>query len=160
MKKVYEIDLSTKGIKELQKGLKEYEKFLKSKCGEMCKRLAEIGVTKAQAYFKIPYDGENDVVVDWENRGECEVAVVATGLAVLFLEFGSGILMGSGHKEPMGFGPGTYNPESDNWKNPDGWIYAHDKPRSYGNAPSAAMYTSRKEVEMEIERVAREVFKL
>lgn len=159
MKKVYNIDLSASGIKDLQSGLKEYEKFLESKTEELCERLAEFGVQKATAYFKVPYDGNNDVFVKWKSRGKNQVAVLAVGQAVLFLEFGAGKMMGYGHPEPMGFGPGTY-PGKGHWDDPNGWIYQHDRPRSYGNPPSAAMYNAHKEVGLEIERMAREVFAL
>ena len=160
MKRTYEVSLSAHGIEQLKNGLKEYEKWLGEKCGVLCERLAELGVKKATAYFKVPYDGANDLDVTWESRGGNEVAVVATGSVVLFLEFGAGALMGYGHPDPMGFGPGTYNPDSNKWQSPSGWIYRHDKPRSYGNPPSAAMYNAHKEVEMEIASVAREVFDL
>lgn len=48
--------------------------------------------------------------------------------AILFLEFGAG-LVGYGHPRAaeFGYGPGTY-PGSGNWDNPDGWVYPTSDP--------------------------------
>jgi hypothetical protein len=84
-------------------------------------------------------------------------AVMANGQAVLFIEFGSG-LIGFGHPEPHGMGPGTY-PGKGHWNDPNGWYYAHGK-KSHGNPPNMPMYTTVKELEQELERMVKEVFDL
>ena len=157
MKKTYNIDLSSKGIKELQKGLKEYDKWLKKKSDELCKRLATMGAIKASANFGvIKYDGPEDHEISVEER-DGGYAVVARGQTVLFVEFGSG-LIGYGHPEPHGMGPGTY-PGKGHWNDPDGWYYAHGK-KSHGNPPNMPMYNTVKELEQELARVVKEVFEL
>lgn len=157
MKKRYEIDLSSAGIKELQRGLKEYDKWLKKKSEELCKRLAEIGVQKAEVNFAAAYyDGNEDHAITVEPK-DGGYAVRASGAAVLFVEFGTG-LIGYGHPEPHGLGPGTY-PGKGHWDDPNGWYYAHGR-KSHGNPPNAPMYNTVKELEMELAQVAREVLEL
>ena len=157
MKKTYDIDLSDKGIKELQKGLKEYDKWIKKKSDELCKRLATMGAIKASANFGvIKYDGPEDHTISVEER-DGGYAVVARGRTVLFVEFGSG-LVGYGHPEPHEYGPGTY-PGKGHWNDPNGWYYAHGK-KSHGNPTNMPMYNTVKELEQELARVVKEVFEL
>ena len=137
------------GYEAIVDSVEEYERRLTEKTNMIVSRLAQMGARTAGMYFKVPYDGEGDVSVTWEPRGDGVAAVVASGSIVLFLEFGAGYLMGSGHPEPMGYGPGTYNPTSNNWKNPNGWYYKRDT-KSYGNPPAAAMYQARKELEQNL----------
>lgn len=156
MKRKYEIDLSDKGIKDLRQGLNDFDKWLKQKSEELCKRLADLGVTKAELYFsQAIYDG----VYDYEIHAEkCTggYAVKASGEKILFIEFGSG-LIGYGHPEVQNMGPGTF-PGKGHWNNPKGWYYEHGK-KSHGNPPNMPMYKSVKELEQELERVVKEVFK-
>lgn len=157
MKKTYNIDLSDKGIKELQNGLKEYDKWLKKKSDELCKRLADMGAQKAEVNFAAAYyDGDEDHTISVEQRGDGYV-VRASGETVLFVEFGTG-LIGYGHPEEHGMGPGTY-PGKGHWNDPNGWYYAHGK-KSHGNPPNMPMYTTVKELEQELARVVKEVFEL
>lgn len=136
--------------------LDEFEQRLTDKTSRLVARLAQMGAQSAGIGFSgASYDGDGSVSVTWESRGENAAAVVAAGNAVLFIEFGAGYLMGYGHPDPMGFGPGTY-PGKGHWNDPQGWIYAHDKPRSFGNPPTAAMYNARKELEQNLIDLARE----
>ena len=156
MKRKYEIELSDKGIKDLRQGLNDFDKWLKQKSEELCKRLADLGVTKAELYFsQAIYDG----VYEYEVHAEkCAggYAVKASGEKILFIEFGSG-LIGYGHPEVQNMGPGTF-PGKGHWNNPKGWYYEHGK-KSHGNPPNMPMYKSVKELEQELERVVKEVFK-
>lgn len=134
------------------------------KVPEFLNRLAQMGMEQAQLdYVMARYDGEKDVSVTTEQRGENVVAIVAAGKSVLFLEFGAGYLFGFGHPEADKYdmGPGTYpttKPEGEQgWNDPNGWWYAHNK-HTYGNAPSMGMYNARKTIEMELTRIAQEVF--
>lgn len=157
MKKTYNIDLSDKGIKELQNGLKEYDKWIKKKSDELCKRLSDMGAQKAEINFSAAYyDGDEDHTISVEQRGDGYV-VRASGETVLFVEFGTG-LIGYGHPEEHGMGPGTY-PGKGHWNDPNGWYYAHGK-KSHGNPPNMPMYTTVKELEQELARVVKEVFEL
>lgn len=158
MKKNYEVDLSSKGIRQLEKALKDYDKWLNKKSEELCKRLATLGAMRASANFSIiKYDGPEDHEISVEER-DGGYAVVARGTTVLFVEFGSGIKEGYGHPEVHDMGPGTY-PGKGHWKDPDGWWYAHGQ-HSYGNPPNMPMYATVKELEQELVRVVKEVFEL
>lgn len=157
MKKSYAIDLSSRGIKNLQENLEDYKKWLAKKSDELCRRLATMGAIKASANFGvIKYDGKEDHEISVEER-DGGYAVVARGQTVLFVEFGSG-LIGYGHPEPHEFGPGTY-PGKGHWNDPDGWYYKHGK-KSHGNPPNMPMYSTVKELEQELARVVKEVFEL
>lgn len=156
MKKVYTIDLSKSGVGELQKGLKDYEKWLQRKTDELAKRLADMGVQKAEINFSSAYyDGDEDHTIEVIPVEPGCYTVRASGKTVLFVEFGTG-LIGYGHPELHGMGPGTY-PGKGHWDDPDGWYYAHGK-KSHGNPPNMPMYTTVKELEQELARVVKEVF--
>lgn len=166
MKKVYNIDLSTSGIKELQNGLKEYNQWLKEKSDELCKRLADMGAVKASLYFsRAVYTGREDheIMVEPIDGG---YAVKASGETVLFVEFGTG-LIGYGHPEDHGMTPGSYSDSigKGHWSDPNGWWLPREKnnghsQHTYGNPPNMPMYNTVKELEMELERVVKEVFAL
>lgn len=156
MKRVIEVDLSDKGLKQLQRELKDYQKWLERKTDELAKRLAEMGAQKAEINFAaVYYDGNEDHAITVEPRGANAYAVIASGSTVLFVEFGSG-LIGYGHPEPNGMGPGTY-PGKGHWDDPGGWYYAHGR-HSHGNPPNMPMYNAVKELEQELARVVKEVF--
>lgn len=153
------------GIERILKALDEYEREMNRKAQELVTRLAQEGMEIARFTFDIAaYDGVKDVTVYIEPRGELRTAVVAVGQSVLFLEFGAGYLLGYGHPEPMGFGPGTY-PGRGHWDNPNGWYLpkavqeATGIEHSVGNAPSMGMYNAEKELEQRIQEIAAEVFK-
>lgn len=156
MKGKYVIDLSVSGISELKNGLAEYRRWLDQKSEELAERLASMGALKASLGFaRAVYSGNNDVSIEVEQTGPCAFKVIASGNAVLFVEFGSG-LIGGGHPEPQGFGPGTY-PGKGHWDDANGWWYGKGE-HTFGNPPACAMYNSVKELEIELERVVREVF--
>jgi hypothetical protein len=145
-------------VGDFMRRLEDQKRRLEEKTSELVKRLADYGVEIADISFgSAPYDGVNDVKVDFEEYDEFTRAVVAAGNAVLFIEFGAGVTYGYGHPEPQGYGPGTY-PGKGHWDDPNGWYYAHDK-RSYGNPPSASMYNARKQIEEDFTRIAQEVFR-
>ena len=162
----YTIQLNGKGIDAMIRGVGAYQKWLVRKSNELAKRLAEMGVVNASIEFsRAFYVGNNDTQMSLERRGDGRYAVVAQGEAVLFIEFGAGLLaqQGGGHPEPHGFGAGTY-PGKGHWDDPNGWYLPKDKwqadgtKHSYGNVPAMAMYNTVKELERELDRVVREVF--
>ena len=139
------------------KNIEEREQWLRERTEELVQRLTDYGVLLASVAFEgAAYDGVNDVKVTFEEQGELTRAIVATGEAVLFIEFGAGVTYGFGHPEPLGYGPGTY-PGKGHWNDPNGWYYDHGK-KSYGNPPAEAMYNARKQIEEDIETIAQEVF--
>lgn len=136
-----------------------YYADLSRKADELCRRLAELGATRATLdYSNAYYDGTNDVNVTVEAIAH-GYRVRASGNAVLFIEFGSGTI-GGGHPRPEIYGPGTWSDGPNgkgHWQDPNGWYYAHGL-KSMGNPPAAAMYHAEQEVKDAIERIASEVF--
>ena len=158
------VNLTEQGIDKLIRELDKYERWIEKKTQELVERLAEEGAQIARFGFDIAvYDGVKDVDVRWESRGENTAAVIATGNAVLFIEFGSGVTLGYGHPEPEGYGPGTY-PGKGHWDDPNGWYLPKSVQaetgikRSFGNPPAMAMYNARKELEQRLKEIAQEVF--
>lgn len=150
-------------IDKLEKYLEEIDR----KKSELCRRLAEIGAVKISLDFaRAIYTGEKDVSVSVESRDDGSYAVVASGQTVLLIEFGAGVTMGGGHPEAQefGMGVGTY-PGQTHAFDPNGWYLprsalgnSSDKSvHTYGNPPSMTMYNTEKDLEKEIERVAKEV---
>lgn len=161
MKHDYTVQLSTKGINTLTKALSDYQKWLERKADELASKLASLGATSASLGFaQAMYDSDhNDFQISVVHDGPMSYTVRADGHDVLFVEFGAGATMGYGHPEAgmNGMGPGTYNPESTNWSNPNGWWYGNGK-HTYGNPPNMPMYNAVKNLEQELERIVREVF--
>lgn len=172
MKKVA-APLSVSGIERLQRSVEEYQRWLKNRSEKLLDRLAEEGYQIASAKFaQAVYDGTNDVSVSAENRGANIRAVVAVGSAVLFIEFGTGVVYpddhpeaddlgmkrgeyGKGHGKQTSWGyygePGT-NGELREKKNGSVVVITH------GNPANMAMYETVKELEMHLRDLAKEVF--
>lgn len=130
---------------------------------DACLRVAEFGAKWASGAFRsAEYDtGSKDVTVVAEPTST-GARVRASGENVLFIEYGAGALRGYGYPELNRYGPGTFNPASDNWKKPDGWIYGHDashRPlRSFGNPPTAAMYYAEQAMKENADMIVNGVF--
>lgn len=152
------IGLDGSGADKALRAVERYEAWREQKIHELVKRLAEMGAKSAQvSYDAADYDGDKDIKVDIKEENNTTYAVIATGHATLFVEFGAGIgndghpaqmyEMGSWSESPQGKG---------HWDNPP-WYYAHGKTSS-GNPPSKSMYDARTEVGNKIGEIAREVF--
>ncbi len=148
----------------VQAAIVELQRFrtdFADKAMRVCERLAHIGEVRARLEFDAAsktYDGTNDVSVTVEPIAN-GYRVIASGNAVLFIEFGSGTI-GGGHRNPGIYGPGTWSDGpggKGHWQDPGGWYYAHGK-KSKGNPPAAAMYLAEQEILREIQNVADEVF--
>lgn len=155
--------LEVTGVDSLIKKLKKYKSNLQEKNKRFLQRLADEGLQIATTKFsEAAYDGENkDVSVTTEWIDDNTLTIKASGEAVLFIEFGSG-LIGYGHEkaEEMGYGPGTWSDSElgkGHWQNPDGWYYEHGK-KSLGNPPAMAMWEASKNMRMKIAQIAREVY--
>lgn len=168
------VDLSTSGIKDLKKELKDYDKWLKKKSEELCEKLANLGVTRAQMYFaEALYDGINDVNVSAKRESD-GYTVRASGTTVLFIELGTGIHYPDAPLgEYDGAGGMTHGSYGKGLGNNGYWFYtgqpgnaggelAHGHQNStitHGNPPNQPMYNTVKDLERELERVVLEVFK-
>ena len=164
MGKKITISLSESSINRAIRQLENYQKTIKKKTDEICRRLADYGLVLAQSSFdsaSFDYVGpvENHVTVESTSNG---YRIIASGRTVLLFEFGAGITYGKGHPKPMGFGPGTY-PGQTHALTGEGWylpkaVLGRTGVHTYGNPPSMAMYNASQEIRDEVERIAREVF--
>jgi hypothetical protein len=131
---------------------------------EFVRRLAEIGGRVAQSGFSTAdYDGVNDVVVSLAQTSN-GYSVVASGEAVGFIEFGTGVKHPEWDNTDMDYTPpkhGTYgkgqgaNPGHWWFKQSDGARARH----TYGNHPAEAMRTARDEMVERVTQIAREVWR-
>lgn len=136
-------------------------------------RLAQEGMEIASVKFsQAVYDGTNDVSVTVEPRGNNIRAVVATGGATLFIEFGTGVTYpddhpeagelgmkreeyGQGHGKQHSWGyygdPGTNGVLKE--KKNGGFVVI-----THGNPANMPMYETVKELQDRLTEIAKEVF--
>ena len=152
-------------IDDIINGLENYKRSLKAKADALVKALAEAGCEAVTVtYAGTRYTGPRDEKVTVEERGPGKYAIVASGQTVLFVEFGAGVYLGSGHPQAgeFGYGPTTY-PGQVHAADPNGWylpksVAGKSGVHTYGNAPSAAMYHTAKSLRAMLEQAARGVF--
>lgn len=152
------------------KELEDYKKSIKTKLKILEERLAIYGANIARVSFSnAMYAGDNDVEVSVEKiKYGKGYKIVAKGQAVVFIEFGTGIINPEHPQSAeFGFAHGTYG--KGKGKNPKGWVYVGSQGnagqrvrdgvyRTMGNPPSRSMYEASKSMAKEIENLAREVF--
>ena len=161
MTRVINVTLDPSSIDRAIRELRDYKQWLQTKANELAERLANMGAPNVSlGYARAIYQGDRDFDVTVEQRSENTFAIVASGEAVLFLEFGAGIKCGYGHPQDgqFGYGPGTY-PGKGHWNDPRGWYIPGSGEHTYGNPPSMAMYTTARDLRNSIQEVAREVFR-
>lgn len=167
------ISVKVSGLDELKKKIENRRSNISNKGQMFLHRLAQAGLTVAQAEFRAAqYDGVNDVVVSIETLGPDKIAVVANGQAVAFIEFGTGITYTEQHPkaDQMGAVRGSYGQGKGN---NESWTYYgeagtngvplrdSDKGtvvRTKGNPPARAMYDASQEMLNKIQQIAKEVF--
>ena len=166
------VTLSDSGINEALRQLEDYSRKLQDKADKLTKELAAIGLEVARVGFaEAQYDGTNDVSVTVEDKGKGYKAVVATGQAVLFIEFGTGVTYADNHpQKPDGIvGRGEYGKGHGSRRT---WGYYGEPGTSgtvidrggkqvvltHGNPANMSMFNAKERMRQDIERVAREVF--
>lgn len=178
MKKTVRVSLTSgNAISTMQNELDLFMQKIKRQCEEFVNELAKRGVEIATVKFgEAIYAGTNDVTVDIQVQDKLSTAVVATGEATLFIEFGTGILYPDDHPEKVdGVVPrGTHG--KGQGSRPDGWRYygeTGNEPgtrivrsnakgnlvHTYGNPANASLYQTREELRRDWESIARRVFK-
>lgn len=136
-------------------------------------RLAQEGMEIASIKFsQAVYDGTNDVSVTVEPRGNNVRAVVATGGATLFIEFGTGVTYPDDHPEAgeLGMKHGEYGQGHGKQHS---WGYYGDPGTNgvlkekknggfvvitHGNPANMPMYETVKELQDRLTEIAKEVF--
>lgn len=172
MKKV-SITLSDRDIDRLLREVEDWKNWLQERTSIFLDRVAQEGMEIASAKFEqAVYDGTNDVSVTVEPRGSEVRAVVATGGATLFIEFGTGVTYpddhpgagelgmkrgeyGQGHGKQQSWGyygePGTNGLLKE--KKNGGFVVI-----THGNPANMPMYETVKELQDRLTDIAKEVF--
>lgn len=150
------------GIETVQKHLDSLANNLPEKIRIFLEKLANIGVTVAQVDFAMAGTDDEpvDVFSEWEN--DKTINIVAAGISVTFLEFGTGVYNptypDTNLIRELGFDRGEYG--QGKGKRPF-WYYYNSEGkavRSYGNAPVRGMYDAGKYMRKQIQEIANEVF--
>lgn len=167
-------DISPEGIDFALRELHKWYEETKHKFELMLDSLASIGLVIASANFsQAQYDGTNDVSCRIEDRGELKRAIVATGTAVLFIEFGTGITYPDYHPEAVTHGMirGAYGHHLGALQG--GWRYYGDPGtngevitegkhkgmvHTYGNPSNMCMYYTVQELQRMFENAAERYF--
>ena len=168
------LNLSDAGIKQAQKEYDEWRKTLETRIEQFVKRLSEMGaeVAKIRSTAAV-YDGDmSDIAVGVEPDGK-KATVYATGQAVAFIEFGTGVAFAE-HPSGM-YAHGTYG--RGQGTKPNGWVYkgvpgptaqpvynrlGEQKPdvwRTKGNPPACAMWESAAQMAASVKTVWEEVMR-
>lgn len=132
MQKTILIPLNESDIRAAIKELEGYKRQLIAVQRRIVKTLLEMGAESIRTTLSgHTFSGAtlDSIKVDITRNGDTIEGVLSvSGEAILFLEFGAG-LIGYGHPRAgeFGFGPGTY-PGGGNWNNPGGWWYPTDDP--------------------------------
>ena len=153
-----------KSIENAEKIVRQYKKDFEVKEAEFVRRLADIGVSVASAGFSTAdYDGVNDVVVSMEKTAT-GYTVVASGKAVGFIEFGTGVRYPEWAGADVEYTPpphGSYG--KGQGKNPYGWWFRGSDgavaQHTYGNMPAEALLTARNQMVEQVTAIAREVWR-
>lgn len=170
MKKVV-VKLNPHSIDNAIREVEALKKRILNGTKQLLREMADMGCEISKVNFaQAVYDGTNDVTCQIEVRSDDLVAVIATGQATLFIEFGTGILWPDTHPENQyargeyGYGLG---------KMAGGWRYKGDpgtngevitsgkhagEVHTYGNPANASMYLAVRELERQFESIARRVF--
>ena len=164
--------LSTDSINNAIKELTQYRKDFLNKEKQLVEGLARIGVQEASVRFTTAmYDGVNDVTVSLEKTAE-GYAIVASGQAVAFIEFGTGVYHNSGEPYPIPrpegivsigeYGQGKGKRRAWFYRGEVGTNGEQQKNgavKTRGNPASMPMWYASEEMKRSILQVVREVFK-
>lgn len=158
------VALSEKSINAAIKQLARYKKWVSEKTVLLLERLALIGAHEASIRFAAAiYDGINDSDVSVDIQGSRAI-ISAKGQAVCFIEFGAGVYHNPGEPYPLPrpdgiVGIGEYGQGKGKRKS---WGYYDESENlviTHGNPAAMPMWNALKEMEREVLRIAREVFK-
>lgn len=173
MSQIINVPLSIPAYDNLIRKIEDLGNWQSDRAIVFADRLAQEGMEIASIKFsQAVYDGTNDVSVTVELRGNKVRAVVATGGATLFIEFGTGVTYpddhpeagehgmkrgeyGQGHGKQHSWGyygdPGTNGVLKE--KKNGGFVVI-----THGNPANMPMYETVKELQDRLTEIAKEVF--
>lgn len=154
--------LSGRSFREAAKAIHEYN--VEQRVQEFCRQLAEEGYKATYAILQMHvYSGQTIGSIQLIEEHNAAKVVVSSD-AILFLEFGSGLLgLGTAphaNDYDTAYGSGTY-PGKGHWDDPNGWHYIGDDGKlhwSQGMVASMPMYTGGSAMRLKLAEVARKVF--
>lgn len=170
-KKIISVELNTKSINNAIKELDRYKKEFLAKEKQLLEKLSMIGVQEASVRFTTAmYDGVNDVQVSLDKTSN-GYAIIASGQAVAFIEFGSGVYHNTSepypNPRPEGIvGIGEYGQGKGKRR---AWFYKGEPGtngelqnngvvKTRGNPAAMPMWYASEEMKKSILQIAREVF--
>ena len=154
--KTITIELDPASCKQALKELQDYQKQIKPKLMEVCKRLAEIGVAEAQAHLGLS-NGNTDATIDAPAPIDNGYKISMSGSDVYFVEFGTGDQVSAHFDTSVPVAWGTWSAEHEQrlW-NYGFWWYGGE--RLTGTPAYMPMYYASKKMREEIPRIVKEVF--
>ena len=152
--------LSPSSIKDAVDYLETYKKWANKKMDELMVRLAAIGLQTARVRFEMGATDGNKAPDTWVEPTENGFKIIAQGKDVYFIEFGAGDAAGN-HPDkataPVDTSPGSYSA-----KNTMEYVkygsWHHQKKKYTEIQPQMPMYHAAREIERNIEKIAKEVF--
>lgn len=173
MSQIINVPLSIPAYDSLIRKIEDLGNWQSDRAIVFADRLAQEGMEIASIKFsQAVYDGTNDVSVTVEPRGNNVRAVVATGGATLFIEFGTGVTYPDNHPEAgeLGMKRGEYGQGHGKQHS---WGYYGDPGTNgvlkekknggfvvitHGNPANMPMYETVKELQDRLTEIAKEVF--
>lgn len=150
------LELSSESCKDAIKEIQQYQKQIKPKLDEVCRRIAQIGATEAQAHLSRMY-GNTDATVLEPIKIDNGYKLVLQGTDVYFIEFGTGDQVSPHAVTSVPVGYGTWSAEHQQQLTRYGfWWYGGEK--LTGTPAEMPMYYAGKRMREEIPRVIKEVF--
>ena len=154
--KTITVELSVDSCNKAIEELKKYQKEIKPKLDEVCKRLAGIGVQEASARARGGKEGNDDVAFSVE-KIDNGYKLVMSGEDVYFVEFGTGDQVNAHYDTSVPVAYGSWSVEHSQmlW-NKGFWYY--DKVRYTGTPAYMPMYYAERKMREEAPRIVKEVF--
>lgn len=162
-KKIISLGLNTKDINRAIKEVEKYKQELLRKEKLFLEKLSYLGVKEASVRFTTAmYDGVNDSSVSLEQTAS-GYSIVASGTAVAFIEFGTGVYHNPGEPYPLPrpegvvgigeYGKGFGKRRAWGYKDESGELVI-----TRGNPAVMPMWYATEEMRRSILQIAREVF--
>lgn len=150
-----DIELSVESCKAAIEELKKYQKKIKPKLDEVCRRLAEIGAQEANAHLTLA-NGNTDATITVEPM-DGGYKLVMSGSDVYFVEFGTGSDVDAHYQTSVPVFAGSWSMEhSQKYARQGWWWYGGD---IYVGTPAyMPMYYAEKKMREEAPRIVKEVF--
>lgn len=156
--KAITLELSPASCNKALKELEKYQKEIKPRLDEVCKRIAEVGRDEAQHFFDMAENGNGGTAVS-VSKIDNGYSVIAEGEKVYFVEFGTGDAVTGSHgfQTSVPIYSGSYSETHEQKYSVYGyWYYGGEK---LTETPIyAPMFHAEKKMREEMPRIVREVF--